>query len=116
MFKFLKKNIFYISLMISFMEILTCWYNKVGISGFCVFLMSGVIASIFFFIDCKLINKGYISDKSVMVLFFVLLASFLFCILGFIFKDKGYTVLSIFMGVFSILEFILIRIFDIEMN
>ena len=37
MFKILKKNIFYISLIISFMEILTCWYNKVGISGFCVF-------------------------------------------------------------------------------
>lgn len=116
MFNFFKKNIFFIAPVIIFVEILVCFYNKVGINGLYVFLMSGLIAVIFFILDCKLLNKGHISDKSVMVLVFILLACLLFCIFGFIWTEKGYTILSIFTGVFFISEYILIRIFDIEMN
>ena len=114
MFNFFKKNIVYIAVMLAILELVSCIVNTIGNECFLGLLLSFSFASLSFFLECKIFNKGCISDKSVSTLVCTGMLGIIFCVLSFIKKNGGYTFISLSANTFCITEFILIKIFDIK--
>lgn len=70
--------------------------------------------SFVFFLECKVFNKGCISDKSVFVLLGIGVLGIIFCVLSFIKSNGGYTLILLSASSIFITEFVLIKIFDIK--
>ena len=117
MFNFLKKNIWYFVAGLIILEIASCVYNSIdftfGLIG--AFLIITVFSVLIFFLNCKLIKKGFISDRDVFVLFCCLLLSLCFCVISFIRKNEGFTFVSMAAGLSSLPQFILVKLFDIKL-
>ena len=116
MLNFVKKNFFYIAIVLVILEILSCIINNIGFGCVYGFLISLFFASLIFFLGCKVFNKGYISDKGIFVLLGIGVISIIFCIISFIKRDGGYSFLSLSASTFFITEFFYIKIFDIKEN
>lgn len=113
MFDFFKKNIFYITILFVILEFCSCLLNGIRSTDFFLFLISMLFSIIIFFLNCKVLKKGHISDRDIFVLFGILFLTIIFYIISFIQRDNEFTFLSIISGIFFMTEFILIRIFDI---
>ncbi len=96
------------------LELVSCIVNTIGIECIFGFLLSLGFAVLFFSLECKVFNKGCISDKSVFVLLAIGVLGIIFCILSFMKRNCGYTLISLSASTFFITEFVLIKIFDIK--
>ncbi len=114
MFNFFKKHIVYIAIMLVILELVSCIVNTIGIEYVFGFLLSLGFAVLFFFLECKVFNKGCISDKTVFVLLGIGVLGIIFCVLSFIKSNGGYTLISLSASTIFITEFVLIKIFDIK--
>ena len=91
MFNFFKNYIIYVAVVFVILESTSCIINAIGKECLFGFLLSFVSASLFFFLECKVFNKGCISDKTVLVLLGIGLLGTFFCVLSFLKKNSGYT-------------------------
>ena len=69
---------------------------------------------LFTFLEVRILHKGFISDKSVGVLCFSFVISLIFLILSFIYKDSGYTNLSIAAATTFLTPLVIVKILDIK--
>ena len=114
MFNFFKKNILYIMILVIILELLSCIITDISFESFLGLICSFVFSILIFFLNCIVLKKGFISDKDVFVLFGIGLISLVCCMISFIKKDNGYTFLSLLTSIFFIVEFFLIKKFDIK--
>jgi hypothetical protein len=113
MFNFFKKHIVYIAVMLAIVELVSCIVNTVGNECIFGFLFSFSFAVLIFFVDCMFINKGCITGKSVSVPLWFGGLGIIFCVLSFLKRDSGYTLISLVASTIFITEFLLIKFFDI---
>lgn len=116
MFKFLKKNIFYISTGLVVLNLVSCLVTGFMIEYIYAFLLSGGFSILLFFLNCKIFNKGYVTEKDIFVLCGVLVVSLILLVQSFVFQASGFTILSIVTTTFFLTEFIFIKVFDIKEN
>ena len=117
MYKFLKKNIWYFTIILTILEVFSCIYNSIDFTFglFGAFLLITVFSIFIFFLNCKILKKGRISDRDLFVLFGCLLMSFILCIISIALHKEGYTIVSIAAGISSLSQLILVKLFDIKL-
>lgn len=113
-FGFVKRNFFLISTMLIFLNLLSCFFNGFMITYLFLFIISILLESLLFVLDSIILHKGYITDKSVGVLYFHFGIGMIFLVLSFVFRDAVYSYVSIFETTLFITAFLLIKIFDIK--
>lgn len=114
MFEFFKKNIYFISIFLIPLEVLSCFISGLEIHFLYTFFIVLIFSIFAFAFNNIIIHKRKVSDKDVFVLLISLVISVIFCIKSFLFIDKGATHVSIMFSVFFMTEFLLIRKFDLE--
>ena len=75
-----------------------------------------MISILLFYLSCKVINKGSITERDFLVLCFSLLLGLFFLLLSFIKRDIGFTTLSIVAITHFITEELLIKYYNINEN
>ena len=112
--KFLKRYINYFVITLTCLNLLSCCLNKFCIEYLINFLVFSFTSILFTFLEVKILHKGFISDKSVGILCFSFVISLIFLILSFIYKDRGYTNLSISAATAFLIPLIIIKHIDIN--
>lgn len=117
MLNFIKKNIWHITIVLTILEIFSCIYNAIDftLKVIGVFFLFTSFSVFIFFFNCKIIKKGFISDRDLFVLFCWLSMSFILCIISIIIHNESFTFASIATGLFSISQLILVKLFDIKL-
>ena len=113
-FGFVKRNFFIISTTLIFLNVLSCFFSGFVITYLFLFIISILLELFLFVFDNIILHKGYITDKSVGVLFFHFGIGMIFLVLSFIFRYVVYTYVSIFEATLFITAFLLIKVFDIK--
>lgn len=112
--KFLKKYINYFVIILTCLNLSSCFLNNFCIEYLIAFSVFSVVSILFTFLEIRILHKGFISDKSVGVLCFYFILSLIFLILSFIYKNSGYTSLSIAAATAFLMPLIVIKKLEIN--
>lgn len=112
MFEIIKKNIYYISIPIILLLLVSCIKNGFQIDYLYDFIITLVASIVLFFLDSKLFHKNKINFKSFSGLIFLFCLGFYFLIKSLVKIDS--TSIAIMTNLFFIFEFILYKLFDVK--
>ncbi len=112
-FNFFKRNIQYVAIILLAFDVFVHLYIGVQVNLLFISLLISVFSAAIFFLMCRLLTKGYISDKNVLSLYFDLGIGIILNIIG-LAKNVDYAYISLPFHICFITWFVLIKIFDIK--